>query len=120
MEISRLGVLASFSLDLFTSMMSLYASFFNRAGKSRTFESVTFMKQLESLISFVVPLILKSKTFEKLLSDLKKETFFNHKNMLDGRSRDPENLPSLGCIGKSISYFKISPLDGIDISQLNF
>ena len=106
-EVSRLGNLTSFSLDLFTSVMSLYASFFNRAGKSRTFEPVTFMKQLESLVSFVLPLIIQSPTFKKILVELKKESFFKQSSMLDGRSRDPENLPSLGAIGK---YLKITPI----------
>ena len=106
-ELSRLGNLTSFSLDLFTSIMSLYASFFNRAGKSRTFEPVTFMKQLESLVSFVLPLIIQSPTFKTILVELKKESFFKQSSMLDGRSRDPENLPSLGAIGK---YLKITPI----------
>jgi hypothetical protein len=100
-ELSRMtsSVAVSFSMDLLSSMLSLHRTFFERQSKSEAFDQVNFLKQLEDLVKFVTPLLLKSKTFENILSASIKESFFKLKTMQDGRSIDPNNLPSLGIIG---------------------
>ena len=100
-ELSRLNQLASFSWDAYSSIMSLYTSFFSRLSKSKTFDQVTFLKQLESLLSHVTPLLFSSSTMsiKSLLNSVLDDSFFKQKNLTDGRSKDPSNLPNLGLIG---------------------
>ena len=54
---------------------------------------------METISSFIVPQLMDSAVFKTALDKLKIESFFNFKTMLDGRSRDQPNFPSLGILG---------------------
>ena len=91
--------LASFCLDAYSSMLSLYSSFFLRQTKSKSFDQVLFLQKMESLMKFISPLIFCSPNIDVLMKNTISESFFKQNYVTDGRSRDPSNLPSLGIIG---------------------
>ena len=98
-ECSRLKCLTPFANDLLTSSLSLYSSFFRVQSKSNTFDQVTFLTELQTLMDSITPLLFDSSSIKTMLKSTLQQTFFQWKSMRDGRSRDPPSLPSLGIIG---------------------
>ena len=98
-EFSKIKLLAPFCLDAYSSMLSLYSSFFLRQTKSKSFDQVLFLQKMESLMKFISPLIFHSTNIDVLMKNSISESFFKQNYITDGRSRDPTNLPSLGIIG---------------------
>ena len=82
-------------LNLIASCFQLLSTFIQRHYLSNLFKPTQFLRKLEDIVKHINSFMFQSKFFSELLLKTSHYSIFGD-NKLDGRLRDPENLPSLG------------------------